>query len=92
MALNLFSDMTPEEIKSYLGGGIAGEELPEVPVVEEPVLQQTNGPLDWRSKMNPIKNQGRCGSCWAFATIGTLEGRYAIKHGKKSYSLRAAVG
>jgi len=31
MALNLFSDMTPEEIKSYLGGGIAGEELPEVP-------------------------------------------------------------
>jgi len=82
-ALNRYSDMTPEEIKKYLGGGVAGEELPEVPVVEETALQQANGPVDWRSQMNAIRDQGQCGSCWAFATIGTLEGRYAIKHGSK---------
>ncbi|MEW6051569.1 MAG: C1 family peptidase [Candidatus Zixiibacteriota bacterium] len=30
---------------------------------------------DWRSitAMPPIRNQGGCGSCWAFATVGAME-------------------
>jgi len=42
--------------------------------------------VDWRSRgdvvTTPIKNQGGCGSCWAFASVGALESHIAINTGK----------
>lgn len=41
--------------------------------------------VDWTTVspavINPIKDQGQCGSCWAFSTIGSSESAIAIATG-----------
>lgn len=40
--------------------------------------------VDWRTKgvIGPVQDQGLCGACWAFSTVGTIEAMNAIKTGK----------
>jgi len=48
--------------------------------------------FDWRNKdgqdwTTPVKNQGGCGSCWAFSAVGTVEPQYNIFTGNATLDL-----
>ncbi|KAF4723625.1 hypothetical protein FOZ63_014389, partial [Perkinsus olseni] len=82
LGVNQYSDLTFEEFAAQmLHPFVVDDNLQErlpVEVGSDRVAAPTS--VDWRGKgvLNPIKDQGQCGSCWAFSANGALEAQYAI--------------
>ncbi|XP_027338160.1 cysteine protease XCP1-like [Abrus precatorius] len=89
LGLNRFADMSNEEFKSKFiskvkrpfskrnsltsgGLNVKGDSCEDAPLS-----------LDWRKKgaVTAVKDQGDCGSCWAFSSTGAIEGINAIVTG-----------
>ena len=87
---NFLSTYTKEEAGKLLGYKAPVNHTRKV--VELP--ESAAASVDWRSKgaVTPVKNQGQCGSCWAFSTTGAVEGADFVKTGTlKSYSEQQLV-
>ena len=74
-----FSDWTFEEFKAYYLGShynmSANRQGSSGRFVRLPASIQLPDSIDWRElgAVTPVKNQGQCGSCWAFSSTGSLE-------------------
>ena len=81
---NKFSDWTEEEFAALMTEKepINHANRPElIRTSDSPIVKY--GTVDWRDSgcVNPVQDQGSCGSCWAFAATASVESSYCIGGG-----------
>jgi cathepsin B len=93
-----FADMTFDEARAVLGAAPSHisehlnntlEEAVYAAIDDDTVPAEFDARTNWPGLIHPIRNQGTCGSCWAFSASEVFSDRVAIATGKKSPVLSA---
>jgi len=87
--MNKYGDLTNEEFRTHANGFKRSlmdrsDSAPRGSTFLIPHNLQVPTDVDWRTKgyVTHVKDQGHCGSCWAFSAVGALEGQHFRKSGK----------
>jgi C1A family cysteine protease len=78
MGINQFTALTDAEFyQIYL------TPMPEINAPVDNTVSNVGAEIDWvaAGKVSRVKNQGQCGSCWAFSTTGVCESWSAVTKG-----------
>lgn len=85
--MNKYGDWTNKEFRAFMNGFNKTKTM--LPAKQRPTFLipsnlEIPDSVDWRTQgyVTPIKDQGQCGSCWAFSAVAGLEGQHFKKTGK----------